>query len=87
MTKQEFITWAKAKGWQEDKFGHLQKVSSNDSVKMRFKLSSISVRYERQIHFNATEYSRVANEWIRLGSAYFKDLSISDNDKLVGLKR
>ena len=44
MTKDELITWAKANGWTEDRFGHLQK--TNGTSRYRLKLSSIAARYE-----------------------------------------
>jgi len=44
MTKDELITWAKANGFTEDRFGHLQK--ANGTSRYRLKLSSIAARYE-----------------------------------------
>ena len=44
MTKDELITWAKANGFTEDRFGHLQK--SNGTSRYRLKLSSIAARYD-----------------------------------------
>jgi len=43
MTKSEFVNWAKARGWVQDKFGHLQKGD------YRFKLSSTHARYEKKV--------------------------------------
>src|SRR3990172_9315994 len=40
MTKDELITWAKANGFTEDRFGHLQK--TNGTSRYRLKLSSIA---------------------------------------------
>lgn len=78
MTKQQFIYWAKSKGWKEDKFGHLR----TEKGEHRFKLSSIAVRYERQVTFSDGKH-----EWVRIMSGYYKDLSINSEDKLSGMKR
>ena len=83
MTKQEFIKWAKSKGWAEDKFGHLKK--EYNSKEYRFKIQSILVRYEVKIHHEAGQYSPASNEWMRLRSGYLKDLRIASNGKLSGL--
>ena len=80
MTKQQFIDWAKSKGWKQDKFGHLQK--ETNEIYYRFKLSNIAVRYEKQITFSDGKH-----EWIRITSGYYKDLSINSEGKLSGMKR
>lgn len=81
MTKQEFISWAKSRGWKEDKFGHLQKKVGNTSY--RFKLSSTAVRFEKQITFSDGKH-----EWLRLDSGYYKkDLSVNSEGKLSGIMR
>lgn len=77
MTKQEFINWAKSRGWREDKFGHLQK--ETDGKQYRFKVSKIAVRYE--IKSMGKDVG-----WIRLRSGYFKDLSFTPDGKLSGVK-
>jgi hypothetical protein len=84
ITKDQFIQLAESKGWTKDKFGHLQK--STNIKDYRFKISSISVRYEVKVHHNATEYSKANNEWVRIRSGYYKDLSITSDGKLAGLK-
>jgi len=80
MTKQEFINWAKDRGYTQDKFGHLQKTLGSDYI--RLKLSSTAVRYERQIIFSDGKH-----EWVRIYSGYFSKLSINSKNQLVGLKR
>ena len=81
MTKQELINWAKSKGYHLDKYGHLQKIASSGQ-KYRIKIQANSARYEKQITFSATEYSRAKNEWLRLNSGYLKDMSITSEGKL-----
>ena len=85
MTRQQFVDWAKSKGWQEDNFGHLQK--QTDGKQYRFKISSISIRYEVKVNYDATDYTKAHSDWLRLRSGYFKDLSITEDGKLSGLKR
>lgn len=84
MTKQEFITWAKSRGWTEDKYGHLQKRIGFGTISnlIRFKLSSTAIRYEKQITMSDGKH-----EWLRLYSGYYKDLRINSKNQLVGLKR
>ena len=89
MTKEEFIKWAQKRGWTLDRFGHLQKTTADSKGnyhKARFKLQPTSVRYEIQVVHPATEYSPKSTEWFRLRSGYYKDLSISPEGKLRGLK-
>ena len=73
MTKDELITWAKANGFTEDRFEHLQK--SNGTSRYRLKLSSIAARYE----------VKTSAGWLRLRSAYYKNLNITADGKLAGM--
>jgi hypothetical protein len=83
MTKDELIAWAKANGWSEDRYGHLQKTSCvpegcpREVKTYRLKLSSIAARYEVKTSFG----------WVRLRSGYYKNLSISAGGKLAGMTR
>ena len=73
MTKDELIAWAKANGWTEDRFGHMQK--TNGASRYRLKLSSIAARYE----------AKTAHGWVRLRSGYYKNLNITADGKLAGM--
>ena len=73
MIKDELITWAKANGWTEDRFGHVQK--TNGTSRYRLKLSSIAARYE----------VKTTHGWVRLRSGYYKNLNITADGKLVGM--
>ena len=79
MTKEEFIAWAIGKGWHIDRYGHLQKIL--DGKHYRIKIGKTSVRYESMITFSDGK-----NEWARLRSGYYKNLSLTSDDKLAGLK-
>ncbi len=85
LTKTEFIKWAESKGWQKDRFGHYQK--SMQGKDYRFKVSKVAVRYEVKVNHKASEYSNSSNEWMRVRSGYFKDLSITTEGKLLGTKK
>ena len=64
-------------GWMEDNFGNFKK-QDNDGL-YRFKFQSTSLRLESQvIHSDNTK------SWVRLKSAYIKDLSI-ENNEIVGM--
>lgn len=78
MTKEQFIDWAKGRGWQEDKWGHLHK-NWNDRD-YRFKISSISIRHEIKVKHNSG-----SSEWMRLGSGYLEDLGLTSEGRLTGL--
>lgn len=86
MTKEQFIEWALAHGWQHDRYGHLQKTIGSDenyqavgrvSRTYRYKLSRIAVRKE----------IKSAYGWVRIKSGYYSKLSISDDGKLQGMIR
>ena len=75
MTKQEFTNWAQSHDWKLDRFGHLKK-NLNGKV-YRFKLSRIAARYEL----------KTSAGWVRIKSGYFSKLSLTDEGKLVGMRR
>jgi hypothetical protein len=79
MTKDDLIKWAIEHSYKLDNFGHYQK-TVND-ITTRLKLSNIAVRYERKAKI--VDH----NEWIRLLSGYYKNLSINDKGQISGLKR
>ena len=81
MTKDQFIEWALALGWQQDRYGHLQRHIGSTVITnhYRFKLSRIAVRYEVKSEGNSG--------WTRLSSGYYSKLSISDDGKLQGMVR
>lgn len=70
MTKLEFEAWALRHGYGRDRWGHYHK------GERRFKLSSTSVRLESKAG---------SAGWVRLRSGYFSRLSLSEEDKLIGL--
>lgn len=79
MNKQDFINWALSRGWQQDKWGYLHKEFNGRQY--RFKVSNIAVRYEVKV-----SYDSGGSDWVRLNSGYFKDLSLTEDNKLTGLR-
>lgn len=75
MTRNEVYEWARRHGWREDRWGHLQKSSNGKTY--RLKVSRVAVRYELKTDFG----------WVRLASAYLRDIHISPEGKLSGLKQ
>jgi len=74
ITKDELIKWASSQGWKLDRWGHLQKEFDNGTH--RLKLSRIAARHEVKTPFG----------WARLNSGYYKDLHLTADEKLVGMK-
>ena len=79
MKREELEEWAIRHSFTKDKFGHYQKTSLHNEH-IRLKLGKTSVRYERKIR--VTDH----NEWQRIVSGYYKNLSLTENDRLSGLK-
>ena len=81
MTRDELIAWARANGWHEDRYGHLQRTTCmpegcpREYRTYRLKLSSIAARYEL----------KTSSGWLRLRGGYYKNLPISADGKLVGM--
>ena len=89
LTKQAIINWATGRGWKLDKYGHLQKEfrgKDGETKQYRYKLSNTAMRYEVQVHHDGGQYGKPSNEWLRLRSGYYKDLHITEEGKLSGLK-
>ena len=86
LTKELLGNWLSDKGYKRDKFGHYQRTVldahvEGGSITTRFKMQSNSVRYEKQAMIGDH------NEWIRLASGYYKNISITGDGKLAGMKR
>ncbi len=77
MTKSELIVWLKHKGFTQDRWGHYKKTVGE--YVHRIKLQKKSIRYEVK--------KQSLTKWTRLRSGYYSQLSISENDKLKGMKK
>ena len=80
MKRQELENWLISKGYSKDKFGHYQ-ITDNGGTTYRFKMQTNSTRYEKQAYIVDN------NEWLRIMSGYYKNLSITPEGKLAGMKR
>jgi hypothetical protein len=76
MTREGLISWAIANGWKQNRFGHLQKEEHEGLRRYRLKLGKLAVRYEVHTHAG----------WVRVRSACYKDLSITTEGKIAGMK-
>jgi hypothetical protein len=76
MTRDELIQWATRNGWKLDRWGHLQKVEHEGLRRYRIKLSRIAARFE----------VKTVHGWVRVRSGYLKDLSITADGKLAGMR-
>jgi len=74
MTRDELIAWAMHHGWTPNRWGHLKKEFDNGTH--RLKLSRIAARHEIHTPFG----------WARLASGYYKDLQLTADGKLAGMK-
>jgi hypothetical protein len=74
MTREELVVWATRQGWKLDRWGHLKKEFDNGTH--RLKLSRIAARHEITTPWG----------WARIASAYYKDLTITADGKLAGMK-
>lgn len=77
MKKEDLIRWAEENGWSISSFGHLHK------GEYRLKIQARSVRLEMSYR---SEVDR-KKKYLRVSSAYFSELSISEEGKLIGLKK
>jgi len=68
MKKEELEAFLSRKGYKKDRWGHYHKGD------IRYKMQKNSVRVER----------KMGKDWIKMRSAYYKDLRISENDKVKG---
>ena len=74
ITKDQLIEWATRNGWKLDRWGHLKKEFPDGAH--RIKLSRIAARHEVHTPFG----------WCRTASGYYKDLQLTADGKLAGLK-
>lgn len=68
------------KGWTLDRYNNY--ILESNGKKYRMKMQATSVRYEVQI-----VYEDGSKSWAKLRGAYLKDLSITEDGKINGLKK
>ena len=66
-------------GWTVDRYNNY--ILESNGKKYRMKMQATSVRYELQI-----VYEDGSKSWAKLRGAYLKDLSITEDGKIKGLK-
>jgi len=77
MKKEDFVNFCKRKNMNKDKYGHYKRVYKDGAI-MRSKIKEKVVRSELKYKGSKTWYKR----W----SAYYKNISLSENDKLQVIK-
>ena len=82
MTRAELHSWANRNGWTQDNWGHFKKERKGKLY--RLKLQARSVRLEVRCMVEHT-YGPPQKFWTRLRSAYYGELSLSDDDSLLGM--
>jgi len=75
--KELLVRWATTHGYRLDRWGNLVKQFDTIGKTIRFKMNPNKVRKE----------TKVAGVWKRVSSASYKDLFITDDDKIGGFKR
>lgn len=84
MTRQTLINNIKLTlrnhGFEEDRYGNLKRKATQGSHGrvVRYKFKDLALR---------KEVLTQGGEWVRVASAYYKNLSINADGKIVGLKR
>ena len=99
MKREQFEETLKADGWEQDRWGHLQKsitrrlpnvdypIGQEPEItrEYRVKLQATSCRIEVRSYYAATEYSPAKNEWVRIGGDYYgKIVQLDDGRIRVG---
>lgn len=85
MTKEQIIAWAIRRGWWFSQRGNLTKTWNGRTY--RLKLGKRKVRHEIHVTYDSAILGKVEHDWVRLSSGFYKDLSVSDEGKLIGMKR
>ena len=96
MKVQEVKDRLAACGWVEDRFGHMKKdlmctpraTAENpdpvgEMVPHRIKFQKISLRFEREISYEATLYNPRQKAWFAKACVYLKDIKLDDTGALA----
>lgn len=84
MTEAQIKQFFLSKGWKSDRFGHMKKTTSDGRL-YRIKFQATSIRWEVQCVHPNDKFT--PSSWVRLYTGFFKQLSISADGKLVGMKK
>jgi len=68
-------------GWEVDRWGNLKKTTEKGVYRLKF--NSHSCRYEKQVKPNIDG----GNRWVRLRSAYYRNVTIGADGRLTGFQR
>lgn len=77
MHKLDVVYHLKRKGYMRDNYGHFKSADG----KIRFKMQKTSMRVEKKV--SCPSYNgKTVNKWHRIKSAYYCNISITEDDKL-----
>lgn len=83
LTQDQVKKWCTDYGYTEDRFGHFIKIKPAEGAvpeqKYRVRISRNAVRKERQVKLST------GNRWFRMRSGYLKNLTLTPDNKLLGL--
>lgn len=82
MTREDLEKFLERKGYQRDRWGHYHKtktLENGEELRIRYKLQAKSLRLET--------HGGKAVGWIRHVSAFYSQLTITERDKLKGLRK
>lgn len=78
MTRTEVIAWLNRKGYLAIRPSAPNIFRHPDHPDIRYRLTDLGLRREHRLSFG---------EWMRVTSGYFKNLSLTAEDKLSGMNR
>lgn len=87
LNKEQFKQWAMSRGYEENRFGHMVKTIADKNGQLkecRFKINAYSVRKEIACNHEHAEKWQPKKSWVRLKTAYFKNMTITQDNKITG---
>lgn len=75
------FSWAQRHGYKLDRWGHWRKQVASGMV-WRITLSKVAVRLERQVRYTDGKTS-----WVKVRSGYYRNMYLTQDDKLGGWKK
>lgn len=73
---QQIEAWALGQGFSKDRFGNMKK--SHNGKEYRLKFQALTIRYEVR-----TE----SGDWVRIRGGYIRDIWITPEGKIAGMRR
>ncbi len=89
MKREDFIKYIEQKGYKiPNRVNAADRwIKEINGKTYGYKISKIAVRFERKVVFEKSLYGSKKTEWVRVYSAYLKNLSFDNDGRVVGFKR